>query len=126
MSIISALRLISSKLLYTQIRDVQRWTLFCSAFVDLDHDGFCNLREFLSDSNPRLNTSIPDLIADFDADSDVDGSDLALFTLETGSVDCSEISPCSSDIYPDGRVDSVDFYLFQEDFGRVIGNLQLN
>ncbi|MBI5556360.1 MAG: right-handed parallel beta-helix repeat-containing protein [Deltaproteobacteria bacterium] len=93
-------------------------TTIDDAFADLDSDGFCNLRELLSMSNPDDELDLPGLIADKDADNDVDGNDLALFNTESGRTDCSEQNACAFDLNTDGTVDSIDLNLLTEDFGR--------
>ena len=53
---------------------------------------------------------------DFDGDSDVDGSDLAVFAADFGRTDCSD--DCEGDFEPDGDVDGSDLAIFAADFGR--------
>jgi hypothetical protein len=57
-----------------------------------------------------------------DADSDVDGSDAALFKADFGrsviSSPCSNESPCNGDFNCDGDTDGTDAALFKSDFGR--------
>ena len=57
---------------------------------------------------------------DFDGDSDVDGSDLAIFAADFGRTDCNQPSvlPCEGDFDGDGDVDGSDLAIFAEDFGR--------
>ena len=55
---------------------------------------------------------------DFDNDSDVDGSDLALFAADFGRTDCASGPPCEGDFDNDGDVDGSDLALFAADFGR--------
>ncbi len=88
------------------------------AFVDSDNDGFINFREFLSGSHPTNELDLPNLIADKDMDSDVDGSDSLSFSEELGRTDCNSI-PCNFDLDGDEDVDDVDLKLFSEDFGRM-------
>jgi YD repeat-containing protein len=91
--------------------------LLDDAFVDSDNDGFSNLREYLSGTNPQGNQSMPGILSDFDGDKDVDGTDLSLFIEEFGRNDCVFI-PCEFDLDTDGDVDVNDLRLFLEDFGR--------
>ena len=51
---------------------------------------------------------------DFDGDSDVDGSDLAVFAADFGRTDCS--GDCEGDF--DTDVDESDLAVFASDFGR--------
>lgn len=53
---------------------------------------------------------------DFDADQDVDGSDLAVFAADFGRTDCS--GNCDGDFDEDGDVDGSDLAVFATDFGR--------
>ncbi|CAD7773560.1 hypothetical protein DMNBHIDG_00782 [Candidatus Methanoperedenaceae archaeon GB37] len=57
---------------------------------------------------------------DFDGDSDVDGSDLAIFAADFGRTDCNQPSvlPCEGDFDGDGDVDGSDLAVFAADFGR--------
>jgi len=88
------------------------------AFDDSDLDRFCNLREFLSQTDPQNNQQIPPIIADFEPDGDTDGMDLTTLRNEFGRNNCSEI-PCDCDFDDDGDVDNIDVHLFSEDFGRM-------
>ncbi len=80
---------------------------------DFDSDGFSNLRELLSKTNPMDLNDIPTLLADFDDDGDVDGSDLNILAAGFGSTNC----PCIYDLNNDEDVDEIDVFLFSEDFG---------
>ena len=53
---------------------------------------------------------------DFDTDSDVDGSDLAVFAADFGRTDCS--GDCEGDFDTDNDVDGSDLAVFAKDFGR--------
>ena len=53
---------------------------------------------------------------DFDGDSDVDGSDLAVFAADFGRTDC--VDDCEGDFDNDGDVDGSDLAVFASDFGR--------
>ena len=55
---------------------------------------------------------------DFDADSDVDGSDLATFAADFGRTDCDTGDPCEGDFDGDNDVDGSDLAVFAADFGR--------
>ncbi len=59
----------------------------------------------------------PPCEGDFNDDGMVDGSDLAVFTLNFNNTVCS--NGCYGDFYQDGSVDSEDLGIFAEDFGRV-------
>ena len=59
---------------------------------------------------------IPICEGDFDNDSDVDGSDLAVFAADFGRTDC--LSDCEGDFDEDGDVDGSDLAVFAADFGR--------
>ena len=87
-------------------------------FDDFDGDGFSNIREFLSLSDPVLIQSIPVCWSDFSSDGDVDGMELNTLYLEIGTNDCSDTNPCSCDLNGDGAVDTLDTLFFSEDFGR--------
>ncbi len=52
---------------------------------------------------------------DFDNDGDVDGTDLSLFGVEFGSINCTA---CQADFDNDGDVDGDDLSVFSADFGR--------
>ncbi|MBW1903160.1 MAG: hypothetical protein JRJ20_16255 [Deltaproteobacteria bacterium] len=60
---------------------------------------------------------MPDCISDFNADIDVDGSDLSKIADEFRRTDCLSGDPCDADLDNDGDVDDIDFSLFVEDFG---------
>lgn len=53
-----------------------------------------------------------------DCDSDVDGSDLAVFASDFGRTDCGTGEPCEGDFDSDGDVDGSDLAVFAADFGR--------
>ena len=89
------------------------------AFLDSDGDGFSNIREYLSQTNPDNNDEIPPVEADFDQDEDSDGLDLGAFVVEWDRHDCSEENPCTCDLDGDGDVDIVDLLFVIEDFGRM-------
>lgn len=55
---------------------------------------------------------------DFDTDSDVDGSDLALFAADFGRTDCDSGPECEGDFDHDNDVDGSDLAVFAADFGR--------
>jgi hypothetical protein len=54
----------------------------------------------------------------FDSDTDVDGTDLAIFAADFGRTDCINPPPCVGDFDDDGDVDGSDLALFAADFGR--------
>jgi len=62
--------------------------------------------------------SPPDCEGDFDADIDVDGSDLAVFAADFGRTDCGSGESCEGDFDADGDVDGSDLAVFAADFGR--------
>ena len=89
------------------------------AFEDRDNDGFSNLREYLSGSDPEIHHDQPSILADPENDNDVDGADLSIFIEEFGRTDCdSAPKPCEFDFDTDGDVDVIDLRLFIEDYGR--------
>lgn len=96
------------------------------ALLDLDGDGYSNLREYLSasaindPSKTPLTESQNGLIADFDKDLDVDGLDMSICANEFGRQDCSSTEQCSCDLNMDNKVDKTDLYLLSEDFGKCI------
>ena len=55
---------------------------------------------------------------DFDEDSDVDGSDLAVFAVDFGRTDCGIGEPCKGDFDRDKDLDGSDLAVFAADFGR--------
>jgi len=61
-------------------------------------------------------------IADFDCDTDVDGSDAIAFKTDFGRSDfldpCTDLDQCHGDFNCDGDVDGSDAALFKTDFGR--------
>jgi len=89
------------------------------ALEDRDNDGFSNLREYLSGSDPEIYHDQPSILADPENDNDVDGTDLSIFIEEFGRTDCdSALKPCEFDFDTDGDVDVIDLRLFIEDYGR--------
>jgi peptidyl-Asp metalloendopeptidase len=62
--------------------------------------------------------SAPPCEGDFNADGDVDGSDLAVFADDSGRTNCAIGLPCEGDFEPDGDVDGNDLAKFSPDFGR--------
>ncbi len=66
---------------------LNRWVN--DAFEDTDGDGYNNLREYLSGSDPNYSRSRPAIGFDFDNDGDVDGSDLAVLALQMGNTNCN-------------------------------------
>ena len=58
--------------------------------------------------------------SDFDADCDVDGSDLAVFAADFGRTDCGNAPPCKGDFDTDGSVDGTDLFAFALNFGRTV------
>jgi hypothetical protein len=84
---------------------------------DFDGDGFSNLREFISNTDPGDNQDIPGLLCDRNADGDVDGMELSQLTSEMGRTDCTSPA-CYFDLNGDGGVDAIDLFLFGEDFSR--------
>ena len=61
---------------------------------------------------------VPPCEGDFDTESDVDGTDIAVFAADFGRTDCVTGAPCEGDFEPDGDVDDSDLAIFAEDFGR--------
>ena len=55
---------------------------------------------------------------DFDNDSDVDGTDLAVFAADFGRTNCATGAPCEGDFDKDNDVDGSDLAVFAGDFGR--------
>ena len=55
---------------------------------------------------------------DFDNDTDVDGSNLAVFAADFGRTDCLPENPCQGDFDGDNDVDGSDLAVFAADFGR--------
>jgi len=86
---------------------------------DFDGDGFCNLREYMFNTDPVNSLDIPVYLGDFFNDGDVDGSDLFYFTSELGNENCSVSSPCDADFNYDNLIDGLDLLFFSEDFGRI-------
>jgi hypothetical protein len=92
--------------------------LIDDSLEDADSDGYSNLREFLSLSDPQSDLDIPDIIADYEPDGDVDGVDLFFFLDDYENTDCLSI-PCFFDFDGDDDVDFIDLFLFAEDYGRI-------
>jgi hypothetical protein len=88
------------------------------ALTDGDGDGYSNLREYLSGTNPEDPEERPGLIGDLDGDGDADGGDLALLASGFGIPTCSTETTCAGDLDADKDVDLVDLHLMTEDFGR--------
>ncbi len=88
------------------------------AFSDWDNDGYSNLREYISATDPNSGLSRPSgLIADLDGDEDVDGLDVWKLA---GSFE-QEVCPgdsCVGDLDGDGVVNTRDMRLFLEEFGK--------
>ena len=61
---------------------------------------------------------IPLCEGDFNNDTDVDGSDLAVFAADFGRTNCGNAPPCEGDFDSDGDVDGSDLATFAADFGR--------
>nr|WP_321398890.1 hypothetical protein [uncultured Desulfobacter sp.] len=67
--------------------------------LDKDCDGFSNLREYISGSNPESAEDVPEVQFDYQLDGDVDGSDISEFVVG-------------------GLIDEQSLLFFSEDFGR--------
>ena len=93
--------------------------MVADAMLDFDNDGFSNLREFLSGSDPWNDGDRPGIIADFATDNVVDGSALSTLLGEFGRSDCLTGEACRCDVNGDGVVDETDLFVFSEDYGRV-------
>ena len=75
------------------------------------------------DFSIRENDGTPGLVmqlceGNFDNDTDVDDSDLAVFAENFGRTDCGTGPLCEGDFEPDGDVDGSDIALFAAEFGR--------
>jgi len=88
------------------------------AFEDPDNDGFINLRESLSDTNPKNPSSLPCNICrgDFNFDGTVDENDLYLMANDFGFVEFLE--SCMGCIDLDKDVDGTDLSVFSAEFLR--------
>ena len=64
----------------------------------------------------KVVSTVPLCEGNFDSDSDVDGSDLAVFAADFGRTDCS--GDCEGDFDSDNDVDGSDLAVFAADFGR--------
>jgi hypothetical protein len=82
---------------------------------DFDGDGFCNLREYLSGSDPVYDLDIPICWSDVYLDGDVDGEDAAIIAEEFYYNEF----PATFDLDGDGDLDEWDMLFFCEDFGRL-------
>ena len=82
---------------------------------DFDWDGFSNIREYLSASDPTFTDDIPNCWADLSGDGDVDAEELAFFSDDYFYNLCPA---CSFDLDDNGVMDSWDVIFFSEDFGR--------
>jgi hypothetical protein len=98
------------------------YTLADGPSDDWDLDGFSNLREYLSITDPSWQWEIPPVEMDIDFDEDADGLDLTAFLEELNRTDCREGPPCYFDLDGDGDVDTTDLMFFAEDFGRTGSN----
>jgi hypothetical protein len=61
----------------------------------------------------------PECEGDFNADGDVDDSDLSVFSADFGRTDCGVPTTCPGDFNNDGDVDGSDLAIFAADFGRI-------
>jgi len=61
---------------------------------------------------------VPPCEGNFDEDSDVDGSDLAVFAADFGRTDCDSGPDCEGNFDNDNDVDGSDLAVFAADFGR--------
>ena len=55
--------------------------------------------------------------SDLDCDTDVDGTDAAMFKQEFGRRNCNKSDPCIADFQSDGDVDGADAFTFKSEFG---------
>lgn len=85
---------------------------------DYDGDGYSDLEEFRSNSDPKNDQDLPDQVGDIDKDSDTDGVDIFMMALEIGQAGCSITDPCNGDLNLDGSVDNIDLWIFCEYFGK--------
>ncbi len=96
----------------------------CMTDAECGIDGFCSMNQ--EDTYPVDGDGIGDACflceSDFDLDSDVDGTDAALFKEDFGRSlfinPCENGSLCTGDFDCDQDVDGTDAALFKEDFGR--------
>jgi len=86
--------------------------------ADTDGDGFSDYKEIQAGSDPLDENLVPPCPGDFDNDSDVDGSDLAIFAADFGRTDCNTGDPCEGDFDSNGDIDGSDLAIFAADFGR--------
>jgi len=99
----------------------------CMSNGNCGTDGFCSMNQ--EDTYPPGCNGIGDACeceGDFDCDGDVDGTDAALFELDSGrspaNNPCTYKNPCRGDFDCDGDVDSNDTIIFNEDIGRSSAN----
>ena len=83
---------------------------------DTDGNGFDDYKEIHAGSDPLDENLVPLCPGDFNGDSDVDGSDLAVFAADFGRTDCA--GDCGVDFDEEGGVDGSDLAVFAADFGR--------
>ena len=96
----------------------------CLTDAECAIDGFCSMNQ--EDTYPLDGDGIGDACflceSDFDLDSDVDGTDAALFKDDFGRSifinPCENGALCTGDFDCDQDVDGTDAALFKEDFGR--------
>jgi hypothetical protein len=88
---------------------------------DTDDDGYSDGEEVQWGSDPRDKESIPNVECegDFDADSDLDGSDLATFSDAFGSSSSDSHYNSEADFDDSGYVDEDDLSVFAPDLGRM-------
>jgi len=72
----------------------------------------------LAFDNFTPSSALPICEGDFDDDSDVDGSDLAIFAADFGRTDCDQGEECEGDFDQDSDVGGSDLAVFAVDFGR--------
>ena len=64
-----------------------------------------------------VDAAVPSCEGNFDADNDVDDSDLAIFETDFGRTDCANPPVCEGDFDGDGDVDLDDFVILKTNFG---------
>ena len=121
-----SIRFTSSEITYKCNSETIIYNIQTPTYESYDKNYYLNSRVFNGDQQcgfidatfDDIAISIDSCDGDFDGDSDVDGSDLAVFAADFGRTNCATSPPCKGDFDSDGDVDGSDLAVFAADFGR--------